>query len=187
LLRCAAAGAQPSVHRGGGMLKQLINDRLRGILRDFIYFDESSYHFTGAVRPPGALEVPARSWAAAGCGCCSKRRRPSRAAMRSVLVLPRPAGRASTASARACAGGVTSCQVLLENVRVKESAFAQLGLPIRVKSGVVGKLDLAIPYGSLYTKPVRRRGGGWLRVHERSPNPHQAAQAAHPPHPCPCR
>lgn len=45
--------------------------------------------------------------------------------------------------------------MLLENVRVKESAFAKLGLPIKVKSGSVGKLELAIPYGHLKTKPVR--------------------------------
>jgi len=51
-----------------------------------------------------------------------------------------------------------SCQVLLENVRVKESAFSKLGLPILVKSGAVGKLELSIPYGNFYTKPVSAGG-----------------------------
>jgi hypothetical protein len=134
------------------MLKQLINDRLRSILSDFIYFDESSYNFSGALGPTGGCAAGhfgpklqqtfwhARLRFAGGV---------ARVATRSAW------SRAHRPRARARAGSVTSCQVLLENVRIKESAFAQLGLPIRVKSGVVGKLDLGIPFGHLYTRPVR--------------------------------
>jgi hypothetical protein len=138
------------------MLNQLINNRLRGILSDFIYFDEFGYNFTGAVAPcaPARL-APIRSAELQQTLLARARLRfagfVARVAIRSTWP------RAHRARARACAGGFTLCQVLLENVRVKESAFAQLDLPIRVKSGVVGKLDLGIPYRDLYTKPVRAR------------------------------
>lgn len=71
LPRQAPVGARSPAHRGGGMLKQLINDRLRGILSDFIYFDESSYNFTGALSPRLAP-----SFSGSGGdnpqGCCSR-------------------------------------------------------------------------------------------------------------------
>jgi hypothetical protein len=135
------------------MLRQLINDRLRGVLSEYIYFDDSSYSFTGA---PG---LQALRFALASVDVHS--------GLRARSAPPAQPARDSAhraAVARLCrrAGGVMSCQVLMENVRVKESAFSKLGLPILVKSGAVGKLELSIPYGNFYTKPV---SAGWWRMH----------------------
>lgn len=70
------------------------------------------------------------------------------------LPLPRRLYHAARPPRLALAGTVMQGKVLLENVRVKESAFERFGLPLAVKSGSVGKLELTIPWGSLQTRPV---------------------------------
>ena len=77
------------------MLKQLVQDQLRAVLSDYIYFDDATY------KTPG--------WG----------------------------------------------NVLLENVRVRETAFERFGLPIAVKSGRVGRLEVSLPIGNFNNKPVQ--------------------------------
>ena len=43
-------------------------------------------------------------------------------------------------------------EVKLKNVRLKESAFADLGLPIKVVHGQVARLVIKIPWFNLWTK-----------------------------------
>lgn len=43
-------------------------------------------------------------------------------------------------------------EVRLNNVRLKESAFSELGLPIKVVHGKVSRLVMKIPWFSLFTK-----------------------------------
>lgn len=46
-------------------------------------------------------------------------------------------------------------EVKLKNVRLKESAFADLGLPIKCVHGKVAKLEISIPWFSLWTKATK--------------------------------
>lgn len=46
-------------------------------------------------------------------------------------------------------------EVKLKNVRLKESAFADLGVPIKCVHGKVARLEISIPWFSLWTKPTK--------------------------------
>ena len=49
---------------------------------------------------------------------------------------------------------LTSGEVTLENVALKTSALDDLLLPITIKSGSVGRLNVTVPWRSLRTEPV---------------------------------
>jgi len=50
--------------------------------------------------------------------------------------------------------GIFSGDVVLQNLAIKTSALSDLELPIRVKSGTVGKITLKIPWKSLGNSPT---------------------------------
>ena len=45
-------------------------------------------------------------------------------------------------------------QVTLHNATFKPSALDQLGLPVRVRRGVVGKIKLCVPWNKLRSEPM---------------------------------
>ena len=51
--------------------------------------------------------------------------------------------------------GLWSGKIELQNLRVNTKAVDELSLPVRVESGTVGKLSVAIPWSSLGSTPVR--------------------------------
>ncbi|XP_047103973.1 vacuolar protein sorting-associated protein 13A-like [Schistocerca piceifrons] len=50
--------------------------------------------------------------------------------------------------------GIFSGNVQLVDLRIKPEALYELDLPIEVKVGVIGKINLSIPWGGLYTQSV---------------------------------
>ncbi|XP_077569200.1 intermembrane lipid transfer protein VPS13C isoform X2 [Stigmatopora nigra] len=50
--------------------------------------------------------------------------------------------------------GIWGGNVVLENLRVKENALSQLGVPVKVKAGLIGSLTLKIPWKNLYKEAV---------------------------------
>ncbi|XP_077476237.1 intermembrane lipid transfer protein VPS13C isoform X2 [Stigmatopora argus] len=50
--------------------------------------------------------------------------------------------------------GIWGGNVVLENLRVKENALSQVGVPVKVKVGLIGSLTLKIPWKNLYKEAV---------------------------------
>ena len=47
--------------------------------------------------------------------------------------------------------------LLLQNLTVRAGAFERLGLPVRVLAGVIGRVELRIPWAKLSSEPTRLR------------------------------
>ena len=51
--------------------------------------------------------------------------------------------------------GLWSGKIELQDLRVNTKAVDELSLPVRIETGTVGKLSVAIPWSSLGSTPVR--------------------------------
>ena len=52
---------------------------------------------------------------------------------------------------------VLNGHLLLQNLAVKSSALQKLQLPVVVKAGIIGKVELRIPWSKLATEPTKLR------------------------------